>query len=70
MMKMLGATIAGLVASVLWTSNAFAVCSLGQLDCGGGGAVAGAPEIDGPGALTAVALLVSLGAIIYRNARK
>lgn len=55
-----GATIAGVMTGLLWSSNAFAL----------GGYTNKVPEIDGPGATMAVALLVSLGVMIYRKAQK
>jgi hypothetical protein len=66
----IGAAIAGLTTSVLWYTNAFAA---GEWLPGGGddgGGTASTPEIDGPGAVLAVALLVSLGVMIYRKAQK
>ena len=57
----LGAAFAGLTTSLLWSStNAFAL----------GGYTNKVPEIDGPGAVVSVALLVSLGIMIYRKAQK
>ncbi len=69
MTRNLGAAIAGLMTSVLWSTNAFAA---GEWGGGGddGGGTASTPEIDGPGAVLAVALLVSLGVMIYRKAQK
>ncbi len=64
MTKKLGATIAGFAMSGVWASNAFA------LGGWGGGSPAPNPEIDGPGGVMAVALLVSLGIMIYRKAQK
>lgn len=63
MIKKLGASIAGLMTSLLWSTNAFAAGEWG------GGAAAN-PEIDGPGGVMAVALLVGLGIMIYRKAQK
>ena len=65
MTRNLGAAIAGLTTSVLWSTNAFA---LGGYT--GGDGAASLPEIDGPGAVMAVALLVSVGIMIYRKAQK
>ncbi len=59
MIEKLGASIAGLAMSVVWTSNALAF-----------GGVAANPEIDGPGGVMAVALLVGIGVMIYRKAQK
>ena len=69
MTRNLGAAIASLMTSVLWSTNAFAA---GEWGGGGddGGGTASTPEIDGPGAVLAVALLVSLGVMIYRKAQK
>jgi hypothetical protein len=60
MTRNIGAAIAGLTTSVLWSTNAFAL----------GGYTNKVPEIDGPGAVVSVALLVSLGIMIYRKAQK
>ncbi len=70
MTRNLGAAIAGLTTSLLWSTNAFAA---GEWLPGGGddgGGATSTPEIDGPGALIAVALLVSVGIMIYRKAQK
>lgn len=67
MTKKLGAAIAGLTTSLLWSTSAFAWTGDGG---GDGGGAASTPEIDGPGAVMAVALLVSLGIMIYRKAQK
>lgn len=73
MTKKLGVAVAGVVTSLVWASNAFAqiggFTGGGGGDSGGGGVV-GNPEIDGPGALLVVALLASLGVMIYRKAQK
>lgn len=66
----LGAAIAGLMISLLWSTNAFADCFFGVCRGGGGEGGGEVPEIDGPGAIMAVALLVSLGVMIYRKAQK
>lgn len=66
MTKFLGAATTALISSLLWTSNALAFGGFG----GGDGGAAANPEIDGPGGVMAVALLVSVGAMIYRKARK
>ncbi len=66
MKNKLAATATGLVVtSFLWSTNAFA---LGGYS--GGGEVPANPEIDGPGGVMAVALLVSLGIMIYRKSQK
>ncbi len=64
--------LATFTVAMLWANSAFAFC-FGPF-CfgppgGGGGTPAPAPEIDGPASLTAVALLISVGAIIYRKLR-
>ena len=70
MTRNLGAAIAGLTTSALWSTNAFAACAFGVCDDGGSGGATSTPEIDGPGAVMAVALLVSVGIMIYRKAQK
>lgn len=64
MNKKLGASLATLAMSGVWASNAFAFGGFG------GDAPAANPEIDGPGGVMAVALLVSVGVMIYRKAQK
>lgn len=63
--------VAAFSVAMLWASNAFAFCigpiCFGPPGGGGGGGPTPAPEIDGPASLTAVALLISVGAIIYRK---
>jgi hypothetical protein len=60
--------IAAFSIAMLWANNAFAFC---LFFCGGpgGGGSTPAPEIDGAGGLPAVALLLSVGAIVYRKLR-
>jgi hypothetical protein len=53
--------LAAFAASLLWAPEVFA----GLL--GGRPAPPPAPEIDGPAGLSAVALLISVGAIVYRK---
>jgi hypothetical protein len=68
----LGTALSAIVISSLWATQAYAICFFGLGDCGGGGGggdSGGAPEIDGPGALTAIALLLSVGVILYRKVR-
>ncbi|WP_409561154.1 hypothetical protein [Hyphomicrobium sp. MC8b] len=64
------AALATFAVAMLWANSAFAFC-IGPWcfggDGGGGGGPAPAPEIDGPASLTAVALLISVGAIVYRK---
>jgi len=79
MLRNCGATIAAFAITTLWTSETFAGCFF--TDCNAGGGVvtppvtppvappAHAPEIDGPGAFAAIALLLSLGVILYRRVR-
>jgi hypothetical protein len=62
--------VAAFSFAMLWTSNAFAGVGGCWFFCGGGpgsGGPSPAPEIDGPASLTAVALLISVGAIAYRK---
>ena len=70
MTRNLGAAIAGLMTSLLWSTNAFAAGEWGGGGGSDGGGTASVPEIDGPGAIIAMALLVSLGVLIYRKAQK
>ncbi len=66
----LAATIAGLLTSFLYATRALGLEDhQGQQGQDGDG-VAATPEIDGPGALMAVALLVSLGVMAYRKAQR
>lgn len=62
--------VAAFSVAMLWAGNAFALC-LGSFcigpPSGGGGGPAPAPEIDGPASLSAIALLISVGAIVYRK---
>jgi len=67
MLTKLGMTISALLISAVWTNEAFAACYAGIGDCGGDSG--GAPEIDGPGALSAIAVLLSIGVILYRKVR-
>lgn len=68
MIKKIKPAIVGSAISILLTTNAFAFG--GVSGGGGGGGVVGNPEIDGPGALLAVALLASIGVMIYRKSQK
>ena len=56
------------------TASAFAMGWFGGagsgLGGGGGGGSNSAPEIDGPGGIAAIALLVSVGLIAYNRFRK
>lgn len=65
--------LATFVVAMLSANSAFAFCigpiCFGPPDTGGGGP-APAPEIDGPASLTAVALLISVGAIAYRKMKR
>lgn len=68
-MLKLKTAVAAFSVAMLWASNAFAFC-IGPIcfgSPGGGSGPAPAPEIDGPASLTAVALLISVGAIVYRK---
>jgi len=58
------------MTSLLWSTNAFAAGVWGGGGGSDGGGTASVPEIDGPGAGIAMALLVSLGVLIYRKAQK
>ena len=63
------AAVAAFSVGILWANDAFAFC-IGPICFGppsGGGGPAPAPEIDGPASLTAIALLISVGAIVYRK---
>ncbi len=57
--------------SFLMVSEAFAWCGLTG-DCGLTPAAepVAAPEFDGPGAVAAIALLVSIVAVVYQRARR
>lgn len=64
---------AALAVSFVTVNQALADCWFGVIgDCGGegGSGPTAAPEFDGPGAIAAIALLVSVVAIIYQRARK
>jgi hypothetical protein len=70
----LWAAISALPLIILSSNQAFALCWMGYCDTptppstpGNSGPV-GAPEIDGPGALWVLALLVSFGIALYRRA--
>lgn len=65
--------LAAFSVGMLWANSAFAYFCIGPI-CfgvpdGGGSGPAPAPEIDGPASLTAVALLIGVGAILYRKLR-
>lgn len=71
-MTKLTAGLASFVAASAWATSAFAgsICLpfVGCFDLPGGGSGGGsAPEIDGPGGVAAIALLVSIGAVLYRR---
>lgn len=63
---------ATMMFSIVMMEQAFARCWLGIFgDCGGGSPSGNAvPEIDGPAGIAAIALLVSVGAVLYNKARK
>ena len=69
-MVKLVAAVTSFICTALWANAASAFCILGIcLGDGGGGGDGGAssaPEIDGPGGLAAIALLISVGAVAYR----
>jgi hypothetical protein len=64
-------TAAATLLISLMTANQASACILGILLCGGGGDSGGtaAPEFDGPGAVAAASLLVSIGLVLYNRAR-
>ncbi len=70
MTRNLGAAIAGLTTSLFCSTNPIAPAEWGGGGGDDGGGTVSTPEIDGPGAVMAVALLVSLGVMIYRKAQK
>jgi hypothetical protein len=59
---------------LLATANRASACILGILLCGGGdqggGGGTAAPEFDGPGAVAAASLLVSIGFLLYNRATR
>ncbi len=58
--------------SMMSVQQAFAggLCSWFPGLCSGGGTGNSVPEIDGPGGIAAMALLVSVVAVIYNRSRK
>jgi hypothetical protein len=68
-MVKLVAAVTSFVCTAFWANAASAFCILGIClgdSGGGGGGASSAPEIDGPGGLAAIALLISVGAVAYR----
>jgi hypothetical protein len=68
MVKMVAA-VTSFVCTAFWANAASAFCIFGICIGGGGGGGGGAssaPEIDGPGGLAAIALLICIGAVAYR----
>ncbi len=68
-------TAASTLLIQLATANQASACILGILLCGGGGDQGGgggtaAPEFDGPGAVAAASLLVSIGFLLYNRATR
>jgi hypothetical protein len=63
------AALGTFLCTTLWVNNAYAFCILGLCIGGGGGdgGASPAPELDGPGALSAAALVICVGAIVYRR---
>jgi hypothetical protein len=66
MVKMVAA-VTSFVCTAFWANAASAFCIFGIcIGGGGGGGASSAPEIDGPGGLAAIALLICIGAVAYR----
>lgn len=65
MVEKLLVTTGAFLWSLTWTTNAVAMAVFRHKESGGGAA----PEIDGPGGVMAVALLVSIYIIVYRKFR-
>jgi len=66
MVKMVAA-VTSFVCTAFWANAASAFCIFGIcIGGGGGGGASSAPEIDGPGGLAAIALLLCVGAVAYR----
>jgi|SwirhirootsSR2_FD_contig_31_3033025_length_297_multi_2_in_0_out_0_1 hypothetical protein len=66
MVKMVAA-VTSFVCTAFWANAASAFCIFGIcIGGGGGGGASSAPEIDGPGGLAAIALLICVGAVAYR----
>ena len=67
MVKMVAA-VTSFVCTAFWANAASAFCIFGICigAVGGGGGASSAPEIDGPGGLAAIALLICVGAVAYR----
>lgn len=67
-------TAASTLLVQLATANQASACILGILLCGGGdqggGGGTAAPEFDGPGAVAAASLLVSIGFLLYNRATR
>lgn len=67
-------TAASTLLVQLATANPASACILGILLCGGGdqggGGGTAAPEFDGPGAVAAASLLVSIGFLLYNRAAR
>jgi hypothetical protein len=64
---------ASFFCAACWANSAFALCLplVGCLGGGGdGGGAAAAPEINASGAFAAIALLLSIGMIVYRRLQK
>lgn len=62
--------------SLITVNQAFAWCLFGGIGttCGtetsGGGGAAAVPEFDGPGAIAAIALLASIGALLFYRIKR
>jgi hypothetical protein len=74
MRKIIKTGTAALLLTLVTANQSFAWCLFGGIGttCGGdgGSGPTAAPEFDGPGAIAAIALLVSVVAILYQRARK
>ncbi len=73
--NLIKAGVAGIAISLFMATQAAAWCLFGfGTTCGGrggdGGGTAAAPELDGPGAIAAIALLGTIVALIYHKSSK
>jgi len=66
----LKAATTALILSLITVNQAFADLCLPLVGCiGGGDGGTATPEFDGPGAVAAASLLVSVGLLLYNRAR-